>query len=260
MGVMADQEHRVRFAALFDAEIRPHNARFRAAARVGARDRVLDVGCGTGQSTREAAAKTEADVLGVDVAAQSVAMARELSADLPNVTYLEANAQAHAFPQGHFDLCISRFGTMFFPDPVAAFTNIAGALRGGARLVLLVWQDGAANEWSYAVRRAINPAEPVPVSAGPFALSDPATVNAVLTASGFTGIDFADVHEPVYYGPDTATAYELAMGLKGTQDALGTAPDPDHALDRLRAMLAARDTGHGVYFDSRAWIVTAQRA
>lgn len=259
MGVMADQEHRVRFAALFDAEIRPHNARFRAAARVGARDRVLDVGCGTGQSTREAAARTDADVLGVDVSAQSVALARELSADLPNVSYLEANAQAHAFPRGHFDLCISRFGTMFFADHVAAFTNIAGALRGGARLVLLVWQDGASNEWSYTVRRAINPAEPAPVT-GPFALSDPAIVNAVLTASGFTGIDFTDVHEPVYYGPDTATAYDLAMGQKGTQDILGTAPDTERALDRLRATLTAHDTGHGVYFDSRAWIITAQRA
>ncbi|WP_243772655.1 class I SAM-dependent methyltransferase [Actinomadura barringtoniae] len=257
---MAAQEHRVRLAALFDAQIRPHNARFRAAARIGPRDRVLDVGCGTGQSTREAAARTEGDVLGVDISAQSVAKARELSADLPNVAYLEADAQSHAFLRGHYDLCVSRLGTMFFSDPVAAFTNIASALRRAARLVLLVWQDGVSNEWSYAVRRAINAAEPVPVTTGPFALSDPATVNGLLNASGFTGIDFTDVHEPVYYGPDVATAYDLATGLKGTQDVLATAPDPERALDRLRATITAHDTGHGVYFDSRAWIITAQRA
>jgi SAM-dependent methyltransferase len=262
MGGMSAQEHRVRFAALFDAEIRPHNARFRAAARVGDHDRVLDVGCGTGQSSREAAARTTADVLGVDLSAQNVALARELSADVPNVTFVAADAQLHAFPPGGFDLCISRFGTMFFADPVAAFTNIAGALRAGARLVLLVWQNGASNEWSYAIRRAVNPAEPVPVTSGPFTLADPATVNGVLTASGFTGLDFTDVHEPVYYGPDTGTAFELVMGFAGTQEVFATVPEADaaQAVERLRATLAVHDTGHGVYFDSRAWIITAHRA
>ncbi len=142
----------------YDAELRLHNAHLRAAADVGPHDRVLDVGCGTGQTTREAArAAVHGSALGVDVSAPMLERARRLSDDagLRNVTYVQADAQAHPFPPAHFDLCISRFGTMFFADPVAAFANIGRALRPGARLVLLVWQGHDRNEWATAIRDAL---------------------------------------------------------------------------------------------------------
>lgn len=120
----------------YDAELRPHNELLRAAARVGRRDQVLDIGCGTGQTTREAARAADAgSVVGVDVSTPMLERARELSAGqgLTNITYLRADAQIHPFPPTSFDLGISRFGTMFFADPVAAFTNIGQALRPAAR-------------------------------------------------------------------------------------------------------------------------------
>ncbi|MER5650231.1 class I SAM-dependent methyltransferase [Streptosporangium sp. NPDC002524] len=252
----------------YDAELRPHNELFRAAARVGPRDRVLDIGCGTGQTTREAAcAAVNGSVVGVDLSAPMLEQARRLGEDqgLPNITYLRADAQVHRFPSASFDLCISRFGTMFFADPVAAFTNIGRALRPGARLVLLVWQGRDLNEWASAIRRSLTPATaaPAPPTAGPdpFSLADPAVTRDVLTAAGFTHVDFTDVHEPVFYGPDTASAFDNVLRLQGygdLLDGLGTTA-AERARARLRATLAARDTGGGVYFDSRAWIVTARR-
>jgi len=244
----------------YDAELRLHNEHFRAAARVGSRDRVLDVGCGTGQTTREAArAAADGSAVGVDVSAGMLELARRRSADqgLRNVTYLRADAQVHHFPPARFDLCISRFGTMFFADPVAAFTNIGRALRPAARLVLLVWQDRDRNEWVSAMRQTLTDATPAPAP-GPdaFSLADPAGTEDILTAAGFTDVAFTDVHEPVYYGPDSAAAYDNVLRLPGFADQLD---DHDAASARLRAILAAHDTGSGVYFDSRAWLVTARR-
>lgn len=165
----------------YDAELRLHNEHLRAAANVQPHDRVLDVGCGTGQTTREAAgAAVEGSALGVDLSAPMLEQARRLSDDagLHNVTYVQADAQTHPFPSTHFDLCVSRFGTMFFADPVAAFTNIGRALRPGARLVLLVWQDHDRNEWATAIREAltVGTAAPAPTTnhPGPFSLADPA--------------------------------------------------------------------------------------
>lgn len=260
-------EHRIRYADLFDAEVRQHNEQFRAAAGVRSRDRVLDLGCGTGQSTREAArAAVDGSALGVDLSARGLDIARRLSDDegLHNVTYEEADAQVHRFPPAHFDICISRFGAMFFADPVAAFTNVGRALRPGARLVLLVWQDRDRNEWSSSIRRTIAAGTPAPTPPAsgqhPFSLADPAVVESILATAGFADVGFTDVHEPVYYGPDRATAYDFVLGLRDNKDLLSTldATMVEPALGRLRAALAAHDTGSGVFFDSRAWIVTAR--
>lgn len=262
------QTHRTRDTELFDydAELRLHNEHLRAAARVGARDRVLDIGCGTGQTTREAArAAVTGSALGVDVSEPMLERARRLSADQgpPNVSYQQADAQVHRFPPAHFDLCISRFGTMFFADPVAAFTNIGRALRPEARLVLLVWQDRDSNEWASAIRRSLTAAEatPPPSTSGPnaFSLADPGTTEGILAAAGFKDVSFTDVHEPVYYGPDTATAFDNVLRLLKFQDLLTglDAATSEQARTRLRATLAAHDTGEGVYFDSRAWLITA---
>ena len=247
----------------YDAEIAPHNRLFRAAAAAGPDDRVLDIGCGTGQSTREAAA-VAGSVLGVDVSGPALEDARRLSEGLRNVAHLQADAASYLFPPAHFDLCISRFGVMFFADPVAAFANIAAALRPAARLVLLVWQDQARNEWSTAVEEAIvgGPA-PFPPGRGPdpFSLGDPATAEHILTEAGFTDVAFTAVEEPVYYGPDVAAAFDAVLRLRRPQELLATKEaETGRARERLRATLAAHHTGDGVYFGSRAWIVTARRA
>ncbi|MFF1443655.1 class I SAM-dependent methyltransferase [Streptomyces sp. NPDC058295] len=248
----------------YDAELRLHNEVFRAAARVGPRDRVLDIGCGTGQSTREAArAAADGSALGVDLSAPMLERARRLSDDqgLANVTFQEADAQVHPFPPERFDLCISRFGTMFFADPVAAFTNIGRALRPAARLVLLVWQERDRNEWATAIRRSLTAAAAPPHGPNPFSLADPTVTEGILTAAGFAEVGFTDVREPVYYGPDDAIAFDAVLRLWEVKELLAGL-DPaaaDQARTRLRTTLDAHHTDGGVYFDSRAWIVTARR-
>jgi pimeloyl-ACP methyl ester carboxylesterase/SAM-dependent methyltransferase len=263
--ILRHTDHRVRFAQVFENEARAHDERFRASSGVGPRDRVLDVGCGTGGSTREAArAATAGSVVGVDISAAAIEEARRLSAEegLGNVTYLRADCEVHPFPPAHFDLCISRFGVMFFAKPDSAFTNIRRALRPNARLVLLVWQAQDRNEAPGAIRRALG--APSPVNSGgadPFSLGDPRSTEAILTSAGFTDLVFDDIHEPVCYGPDVATAYDFVLGLRDTREALA-AIDPGErgrARDQLRELLASRETRNGVLFDARTWIITARR-
>jgi SAM-dependent methyltransferase len=259
--------HMVDNADFYDTELHRHNVHFRAAAAIRAHEHVLDIGCGTGQSTREAArAAINGSALGVDVSARMLERARRLSEDegLRNVTYQHGDAQVHPFPPAHFDLCISRFGTMFFADPVAAFTNIGRALRPSARLVLMVWQHPDRNEWFTATREALaGSSAPAPSGRDlePFSLADPASTQRILSAAGFAEIDFTDMDEPVCYGPDCAAALDSVRGLRHARDLLTSldAATAEHAPDRLRATLAAHDTGGGVLFDSRAWIITAHR-
>ena len=258
--------HRTRHAAVFDAEARPHNERLRAAAGIAPRDRVLDVGCGTGQTTRDAArAAAEGSALGIDLSAQMLEHARRISREegLRNVSFEQADAQVHRFPAAGFDVAISRFGSMFFADPAAAFSNIGHALRPGGRLVLMVWQARERNEWTTAIRQAVagEMAVPPPPAGGPFSLADQAAAGGILGAAGFTEISFTDVHEPVYYGPDATVALDVVSGLRSTKDLLAgmDAAQSGKALDRLRAVLAAHQTGEGVFFDARAWIIAARR-
>ncbi|MDT5299281.1 MAG: hypothetical protein QOG79_2523 [Mycobacterium sp.] len=257
MTVMSDQFD-------YDAELRLHNELFRDAARVGSGDRVLDIGCGTGQSTREAArAAVAGSALGVDTSAPMLERARQLSDDegLANITFQQADAQVHPFPPTRFDLCISRFGTMFFADPVAAFTNIGSALRPAARLVLLVWQQRDRNEWATTIRQTLTGAAATPRGPDPFSLAEPTVTEGILAAAGFAEVSFTDVHEPVYYGPDSATALDAVLRLLKYEDLLADldAAAAEQARTRLRTTIDAHDTDGGVYFDSRAWIVTARR-
>lgn len=251
----------------YDVELRRHHVHFRAAADVRPGDHVLDIGCGTGLTTREAARAAETGtVLGVDVSAPALAHARRLARaeGLRNVTFEQGDAQSHRLPTAHFDLCISRFGTMFFTDPVAAFTNIASAMREGTRLVLLVWQDADRNEWFTAVRAALagsNPPAPTGRDREPFSLAKPADTQRILTAAGFAEASFTAVHEPVSYGADRDVAYDAVLGLRHARDLLDSLDPADvqPAADRLRATLVAHYTDSGVLFDSRAWLVTSHR-
>jgi len=268
-GADSTGEQRVRDSLLdYDAELRLHNEHFREATDVGPADRVLDVGCGTGESTRDAArAAVSGHALGVDVSARMLERARQLSDEegIHNVSFVQADAQIHPFSSQYFDVGISRFGTMFFTDPVTAFTNIGEALRPSARLVLMVWQDQDRNEWASAIRRAHAADTELPVlsagSAEPFSLGDPGTVKGILGSAGFVEIGFSDVNEPVYYGRDGAAAYDFVSGFMMTQELLTglDASTKERAVERLRATLAEHETDRGVWFDSRAWIITARR-
>jgi SAM-dependent methyltransferase len=244
----------------YDAELRLHDEVLRRACGVQPHEQVLDIGCGLGQTTCESARLARAGgALGIDISASAIERARKLAQAVRNVSFECADAQVHRFPQERFDLAMSRFGTMFFDDPVAAFGNVGRALRLAGRLVMMVWQAPERNEWEVAIHKSLE----TPGSAGSdaFSLADPPAVTGILEAAGFTDVAFTDVHEPVYYGPDVAAALDWVRGFRCTSDVLDRL-EPDaarRALGRLREMLAAHLTGDGIWFDSRAWIVSARR-
>lgn len=252
----------------YDTELRLHHEVLRRAYGIRAADHVLDVGCGTGQTTREAARLAlGGSAVGIDTSARMIDRARALAAKegCHNATFICADAQVHALPPEHFDIAISRYGTMFFRDPVAAFANLGRAVRPGGRLVMMVWQAHERNEWSVALERALGVAAGSAVSVreplDPFSLSDAATTEGILGAAGFADVTFTDVHEPVYYGPDVDAALAWVSGFTCTAEALkGLDPDSTARLrERLHGMLADHLGETGVWFDARAWIVMARR-
>ena len=252
----------------YDAELRRHNHLLRRVCGVQPKDLVLDIGCGTGQTTRQAAQTAQAGgALGVDISGPAIQRARELAKaeGVDNIAFEHANAQDHRFPQERFDLAISRFGTMFFDDPVAAFANIRRALRPAGRLVMMVWQTHERNEWDVAIHHSLGgsmgPVAAASPGADPFSLADPPTVKQILGAAGFIGVNFSDVDEPVYYGPDVTAALDWVRGFTCTNEVLKRL-DPAaavRALGQLREALAAHQSDDGVWFNSRAWIITARR-
>ncbi len=252
----------------YDSELARYHRRLRAALDIRPGDRVLDIGCGTGQTTRDAArVASPGTALGIDVSGPMLVRARQQAETegLHNIGFVQADAQTHAFPPEHFTLATSRFGTMFFSDPSAAFANIGRALRPGARFVQLVWQAADRQEWHTAIRTALSPGHasstPAPAAVDPFTLADPDVVAGLLTAAGFTAVDLVDVREPVCYGPDADRARAAVLQLWMAK-VLVADLDPasaERARDRLYATLDAHDTGNGVWFDSRAWLVIARR-
>jgi SAM-dependent methyltransferase len=178
-----------------------------------------------------------------------------------------ADAQTQQFLPERFDVCISRFGSMFFTDPEVAFGNLARALRPGGRPVLLVWQAPEHNAWAGALQAAVSPGAAAPAwppGSDPFSLADPEALERLLTNAGLAGVAFEDVRDPISYGPDPATALDLVSGFAAVREKLDEleAESDDAAgaaKQRLLDLLTAHDTGKGVYFDARAWIVTAHR-
>jgi SAM-dependent methyltransferase len=250
----------------YDIELRAHHEHLRAAYGISPGDEVLDVGCGTGLTTREAArAATPGRVTGVDVSERMLERARQLTvADgLDNVRYELGDAQVHRFEPAGFDVAISRFGTMFFSDPAAAFANIAAALRAEARLVLLVWQQREHNEWMQLINAALgDAARPPQPGADPFSLGDAEATADILEGAGFDEIHFEEVHEPVLYGHDLDAALAFVSGFQDTSAALASMSDDEAArtVERLRETLTAHYSDEqGAALDSRSWLITARR-
>ncbi|MGW8777904.1 class I SAM-dependent methyltransferase, partial [Streptomyces sp. NPDC055796] len=197
----------------YDAELRRHDEVLRRAVGVRPHDHVLDIGCGTGQTTRAAARTARAgSALGVDVSEPAIGRAREAARaeGLRNIAFERADAQVHRFPREGFDLAISRFGTMFFDDPVAAFSNIGRALRPAGRLVMMVWQAPELNAWDVTIRECLETPDGPPTGApggpDPFSLADPAAVREILRAAGFADVAFTDVRAPGEKGGDVGAA------------------------------------------------------
>ena len=232
-------------------------------------DHVLDIGCGTGRSTIEAARFVGAGrALGVDLSAPMLAYARERAAaeGVTNASFLQADAQIHPFEAGSFDVAISDTGSMFFGDPLAAFANIAGALRPRGRLALLVWRELQRNEWLTAIRGAVAlgrelPEPPPDAPAHPFSLANPERVRSVLASAGFGSVTLDPVDEPMVLGDDADDAFEFFGSsnlvnwlLEGVDDA-GRA----QAMEHLQSVFKQAETADGVLLGTSAWLIRAEK-
>ncbi len=256
--------------ARLDAMLAPIGLAAMDRAQPGAGERVLDIGCGVGQSSLQLAARVgpKGTVLGVDISAPMLARARERARAeaLTNVTFENADAQTHALTPESVDLVFSRFGVMFFTDPDAAFANLHRALRPGGRLVFVCWQGLAQNPWMRESIAALAkhvplPAPPPPDSPGPFSFADAARVSGILGRAGFRGV----AHEPlvgeIALGRtiDEALDFAVEIGPAGAALRDATPAQRQAASAAIRETLAAHAKPDGVRMDYAAWIVRAER-
>ena len=251
-----------------NASLVPHAEALLAVADVGRADHVLDVGCGTGAVSRACARRApDGDVLGVDLSNAMLGRAREraMADGVPNVTFERGDAQVHAFGEARFDLVVSRFGVMFFDDPIAAFANLRRATAPGGRFAAVVWQGVERNEWIALPRAALALGGEVPPIApdvpGPMGLADADRTRTLLTAAGWSDVQLDDVAVPYVFGPDVESAVAHARNVGMVRALLEGLDDEraEQAIDALRTVMAEHMTTDGVRLDSRAWIVRALR-
>jgi SAM-dependent methyltransferase len=182
-------------------------------------ERVLDVGCGCGGSSVAFAAAVgpTGHVLGADVSAPMVAVAKATA--LPQAAFVLADAAAYDFAPASFDLLVSRFGVMFFGDPAAAFANLRRAMKPGGRVAMACWRPVAENPWvrvPMGTLRAVLPTIPPPAGPedpGPFAFGDPARVTRILTEGGFAAPAFAKFDFDMVFPADPAVAANVIMQM-----------------------------------------------
>jgi SAM-dependent methyltransferase len=252
-----------RHARQFEESTARYDPRFLEAAAITAGSRVLDVGCGTGGTTRKAARlASSGTALGVDLSARMIEVARRLAerADIANARFEQGDVQIYPFEESSIDVVISRTGAMFFGDPVAAFSNLARALHPAGRVVLLVWQELDQNEWISEISAALAAGRerpsPPPDAPGPFSMADPDRVRSVLTHAGFATATFDSLYEPMYFGRDAEAAFELVAGLTAWMlDGLDDAGRA-RALDNLRATMAAQLSVFWVLFGSEDLLIS----
>lgn len=257
-----------------DAQLAPLGTRAleRAALRGG--EHVLDVGCGCGATTLELAAAVgpAGRVVAVDVSRPMLARAEQrarASGVHDRIEFRIDDAQTAAFAAGTFDVVFSRFGVMFFDDPVAAFANLRGALREGGRLAFVCWQPRDQNPWMFAPALAAAqhvqfPAPPPPDAPGPFAFGDAERVRGILADAGFADIAFEPVNEKMRLagdGVDEALALFLAIGPVGAvlREVQPTEEQRAKVIAAVRGVLEGFVTPRGLEAGAGAWIVTAKR-
>ncbi len=261
-------EHWVAEARHYERANAPHGRRLIEAAAITAGEHVLDFGCGAGGSTLAAAEHAApGTALGIDLSRAMLDLARRRARErgIENVSFVRADAQVHRFEPESFEVALSRFGSMFFADPPAAFTNLASALHPGGRLALISWRELADNEWILNTRRALAAGRDLPAPSvgepGMFGLAEPEHVERVLAAAGFAEIEIVALDLAVVLGEnaDDASAFiaRSRIGAALLEDLAGARRAA--ALERLHASLAARETPDGVALGSGAWLTTARR-
>jgi SAM-dependent methyltransferase len=237
-------------------------------------DRVLDLGCGFGDTSQQLAAIAGPDgrVVGVDAAERFIAAAREEAAGIENVEFRVADVQTEPLG-GPYDYAFARMGTMFFANPVAAMRNVRRSLRPGGSLVMVVWRRKLDNEWMYRSEQVVDRHVPKPdaeesdaltCGPGPFSMANADTTGDILKAAGFEQLTFRRVDIDMLVGHDPEEAVAVALALGPAAETVRLAGDD---ADRVRplieqdllALAAEYRTASGeVVAPASAWVVSAR--
>ena len=265
-----DRAHWIDNQARYDRIHEPFTALILQAAALRSGGQVLDVGCGCGGTTLAAARLiAPGQAVGIDLSGPMLARARAdaEAAGLGNAVFQQGDAQVHPLEPGRFDTVMSRFGTMFFADPVAAFANVRPAARPGGRLVFVCWQPLAANQWLLVPRAALAEHVPPPAGIGSgdgpgmFAFADPDRVRPILTAAGWRDIEITSEHKSILVGGggsvDDAVWFLRTASMGRMMLAGADADTTDRAVASVRAALAPYADADGVHLDAAVWLVQA---
>jgi SAM-dependent methyltransferase len=252
----------------YDRMLEPCGQRLLRAAALAEGESVLDVGCGNGATTIEAARLVgpSGRAVGIDLSGPMLEVARERALQAGHMAeFLQGDAQIAEFGAS-LDVVVSRFGVMFFDDPEGAFAHLFGSLRPGGRLSFVCWKPLMENQWlavpAGAVFSIVGLPEPPPEGApGPGSFADPARVERILTGAGFVDVELTGASDPVRMGSDVedVTTF-LANDELGRRSLEGRdAQTVERALDAVRTALAPHAGPNGVDLQSAYWVVTARR-
>jgi len=239
---------------------------------VGAK--VLDVGCGFGDTTTDIAQRIGAngEAVGVDAAARFIDLASNEARDakIGNARFLVADVENEPLG-GPYDYVFSRFGVMFFASPVAAMRNVRRAMKPGAQLVMAVWRKKEENPWLYDTEQRVLAIVPHPEKTedqitcgpGPFSMAGPDLVSAQLKAAGFKNICFERFDTDIRMASSADEALDIAMALGPAGEVLRLAGDEAEAKKplvaaSLKELFKSMQRDDGIYGHSSSWIVTAR--
>ena len=233
---------------------------------------MLDVGCGFGDTAIQLAALVGSggSVTGIDCCDAFLDIARRDAHErgLTNVNFVRGDAEI-ALPESEFDFVFSRFGTMFFANPVAGLRNMRKALRPGGRMVHIVWRTRADNPWLSMAKDVVLQFLPPPgedaqtCGPGPFSMTNEETVRSMMTAAGYGQIEFRRVDAPVLIGKDVADAiaFQLALGPAGEvfreAGALAEEKRPEIEAALTKAIERQTHSDDGIVMESSSWVISA---
>lgn len=257
----------VRAQTLLDTAFQPFADILVKAVTAAGATAVLDIGCGTGATTLAMAEALgpDADCLGLDISETMITHARKRAAETGSTAeFIVADAQTYPFEAGRFDMITSRFGVMFFEDPVAAFRNLNRAAQPGTNLIMFSWRGPEENPFMTAAETAARPLLPglperEPNARGQFGFADSARVERILSEAGWSDVASEKINVPCRFPLSTLDLYISLMGPVGYAMAQGVDEETrDKVIEAVRGALMDFVEGDEIVFTAACWKTTAQ--